>query len=269
MGLALPPRRPRLCATPLDRKHAHWRDLPSQSTAPPLSPAPPSPALLLTLSSLRTLLPSLILVQFEYRVKNADDVYRWHVCQGRPYRGPDGEILSWACSVTDVEELVTARSAATQVREHIRAVMAGASAFSFRFSRLYNEALTSFCRHRSHPARRRQGGRRDLLRGLSFRCTLLRLARSCCCRYGRAYRLRQDNARRGVAGSEASGWYEASAKRPRRTLTFPRLTCSHPLTLSLPRSHHGPTSSTTARALSTFGIESSLFSVVLAPPTTR
>ncbi|ORY89097.1 hypothetical protein BCR35DRAFT_350593 [Leucosporidium creatinivorum] len=65
--------------------------------------------------------------RFEYRVKNAEGRYRWHVCQGRPYRDSEGKILSWACSVTDVEELVQARSAATQVREHIRAVMAGAN----------------------------------------------------------------------------------------------------------------------------------------------
>ena len=75
-------------------------------------------------------LPALTLassVQFEYRIRGANGVYRWFVCQGRAAKDRDGNVLSWACSVTDVEELVKARSEAMQVREHLRAILFGAS----------------------------------------------------------------------------------------------------------------------------------------------
>lgn len=39
----------------------------------------------------------------------------------------DGKPLSWSCTVTDVEDLVQIRSEALQVREHVRAVLSGAS----------------------------------------------------------------------------------------------------------------------------------------------
>ncbi|ORY89096.1 hypothetical protein BCR35DRAFT_300899 [Leucosporidium creatinivorum] len=64
--------------------------------------------------------------RFEYRVKGADGVLRWSVCSGRSKKDEDGKILSWACSITDVEELVQARFQSLQIKEHIQAVLSGA-----------------------------------------------------------------------------------------------------------------------------------------------
>ncbi|GAA6011242.1 hypothetical protein JCM11491_006771 [Sporobolomyces phaffii] len=59
----------------------------------------------------------------EYRIKKSDGTMRWNVCHGRAKKDAEGKVLGWACSITDVEELVHARHAAVLTQERIKAVL--------------------------------------------------------------------------------------------------------------------------------------------------
>lgn len=47
----------------------------------------------------------------EYRIKRHDGVYRWHFCRVIPETSPDGELLEWVGSATDIHETHVAREA--------------------------------------------------------------------------------------------------------------------------------------------------------------
>ncbi|KAG8845579.1 hypothetical protein FRB96_002331 [Tulasnella sp. 330] len=60
----------------------------------------------------------------EYRLRDADGVWRWMVAKAVPSRDPmTGEITHWVATATDVDELVQARSDAVKVKEHVTAVL--------------------------------------------------------------------------------------------------------------------------------------------------
>ena len=42
--------------------------------------------------------------EIEYRIRRADGVYRWHLGRSLPVRGPQGEILYWVGTATDIED---------------------------------------------------------------------------------------------------------------------------------------------------------------------
>ena len=47
----------------------------------------------------------------EVRLKRADEVYRWHVTRAAVVLGPDGQVVRWVGTTTDIEELHLAREA--------------------------------------------------------------------------------------------------------------------------------------------------------------
>ncbi|GAA5876755.1 hypothetical protein JCM16303_006276 [Sporobolomyces ruberrimus] len=59
----------------------------------------------------------------EYRIKKSDGTMRWNVCHGRANKDAQGKILGWACSITDVEELVQTRHSALLSQERAKAVL--------------------------------------------------------------------------------------------------------------------------------------------------
>ncbi len=73
--------------------------------------------------------------EFEYRVKSRHDQWRWKLAQGRPMRDAEsGDVKSWACTITDVDEKVRATEAANAARleaertnERMRSVLSSAS----------------------------------------------------------------------------------------------------------------------------------------------
>lgn len=67
--------------------------------------------------------------KFKYRIKRHDGVLRWHECIGAPIRNPDGGIRRWIANVCDVHEDTEARHDALLVKERIKAVLEGSSAF--------------------------------------------------------------------------------------------------------------------------------------------
>jgi PAS domain S-box-containing protein len=43
--------------------------------------------------------------QFEYRLRGADGKYRWHISRAKPMRNPEGQIIMWIGSSTDIHDL--------------------------------------------------------------------------------------------------------------------------------------------------------------------
>ncbi|HYV97277.1 MAG TPA: PAS domain S-box protein [Gemmatimonadaceae bacterium] len=43
--------------------------------------------------------------EFAHRLKRSDGAYRWHISRGNPHRGPDGAIVRWFATSTDIDEL--------------------------------------------------------------------------------------------------------------------------------------------------------------------
>ncbi|KPV73466.1 uncharacterized protein RHOBADRAFT_54689 [Rhodotorula graminis WP1] len=62
---------------------------------------------------------------FEYRIKGADGILRWHMCQGRAHYGDDGQRSAWYCNITNIDDLVKTRHDALLVKERTKAVLAG------------------------------------------------------------------------------------------------------------------------------------------------
>ena len=73
--------------------------------------------------------------EFEYRVKSRHGEWRWKLAQGRPMRDAEsGDVKSWACTITDVDDKVRATEAANAARleaertnERMRSVLSSAS----------------------------------------------------------------------------------------------------------------------------------------------
>lgn len=42
--------------------------------------------------------------EVEYRLRRHDNVYRWHLCRAEPLRDPDGKIVKWFGTCTDIED---------------------------------------------------------------------------------------------------------------------------------------------------------------------
>ena len=40
----------------------------------------------------------------DYRIRRADGVWRWHTCRALPIRGPEGQVVKWVGTATDVED---------------------------------------------------------------------------------------------------------------------------------------------------------------------
>lgn len=57
--------------------------------------------------------------QMEYRLKQADGVYRWHLVRAFPERDPDGRILAWLGTSSDVDDQ---RQAQEELRQALKAL---------------------------------------------------------------------------------------------------------------------------------------------------
>jgi len=56
--------------------------------------------------------------EIEYRLKRASDgAYRWHLERGAPLRDPEGKIVKWLSSCTDIEDLKQAQAAAESANQ--------------------------------------------------------------------------------------------------------------------------------------------------------
>lgn len=51
----------------------------------------------------------------EYRLRRADGAFRWNRGRTRAQRGPDGEVVKWIGTATDVDDLKTAGAAVTEI----------------------------------------------------------------------------------------------------------------------------------------------------------
>lgn len=51
----------------------------------------------------------------EFRLARADGAYRWHVARAEPLRAPDGQIVRWVGTTTDIEEQHAARELLTHL----------------------------------------------------------------------------------------------------------------------------------------------------------
>ncbi|ORY88979.1 hypothetical protein BCR35DRAFT_350494 [Leucosporidium creatinivorum] len=71
------------------------------------------------------------LVHYKYRVRGNDGIYRWHLCEGRPILNAEGEIARWVATITNVENLVTAKEEALRSGEYLDAIMRSAHAVLF------------------------------------------------------------------------------------------------------------------------------------------
>ncbi|KAM0790862.1 hypothetical protein ACM66B_004703 [Microbotryomycetes sp. NB124-2] len=65
--------------------------------------------------------------KFEYRLRRADGSYEWFLCEGNPIKDDGGNVLMYAGSITNVDELVKSRHHALSVRAHVRAALMGAN----------------------------------------------------------------------------------------------------------------------------------------------
>jgi len=57
--------------------------------------------------------------QFEHRFLRHDGVYRWHLTRAHPMRGPQGNVLMWLGSSTDITEMVQARETVAERRREL------------------------------------------------------------------------------------------------------------------------------------------------------
>ncbi|KAG9013791.1 hypothetical protein FRB94_000771 [Tulasnella sp. JGI-2019a] len=71
----------------------------------------------------------------EFRLRNLDGSWGWVVARGNPVRDSTGNITHWVTTVTDINELVQARSDALKVKEHVKAVLKGAEVLLFSVTR--------------------------------------------------------------------------------------------------------------------------------------
>ncbi|HEX9995961.1 MAG TPA: PAS domain S-box protein, partial [Abditibacterium sp.] len=57
----------------------------------------------------------------EYRLRNSDGNYRWHIARNVPLRGDNGHILGWFGTATDIQELKDAEEELSQSRDLLEA----------------------------------------------------------------------------------------------------------------------------------------------------
>ena len=57
----------------------------------------------------------------EYRLRNSDGNYRWHIARNVPLRGDNGQILGWFGTATDIQELKDAEEELSQSRDLLEA----------------------------------------------------------------------------------------------------------------------------------------------------
>lgn len=55
----------------------------------------------------------------EYRLRAADDTYRWHLARAVPLRGPEGDIASWVGTNTDIHAQKLAEEASAKDRDRL------------------------------------------------------------------------------------------------------------------------------------------------------
>jgi PAS domain S-box-containing protein len=81
----------------------------------------------------------------ECRLRRADGVYRWWLIRGVPMRGPNGEILKWFGTCTDIEELKhhesTLRSANDLLEQRVAERTKALQASEERLRRFYDSRL--------------------------------------------------------------------------------------------------------------------------------
>ncbi|KAG9011616.1 hypothetical protein FRB93_002677 [Tulasnella sp. JGI-2019a] len=77
----------------------------------------------------------------EFRLRNLDGSWRWVVARGNPVRDCAGNITHWVSTITDIDELVQARSDAVKVKEHVKAVLNGANVLLLSVTR---ESVVTF-----------------------------------------------------------------------------------------------------------------------------
>ena len=73
----------------------------------------------------------------ECRLQRADGVYRWWLVRGSPMLGPDGEILKWFGTCTDIEEIKRAESALREANDLLEQRVAERTAAFQESERLY------------------------------------------------------------------------------------------------------------------------------------
>ena len=56
----------------------------------------------------------------DYRLRRWDGVYRWHLSRGVPYRDPDGTVMRWVGTATDIDDLKQAETALKKTEEQYR-----------------------------------------------------------------------------------------------------------------------------------------------------
>ncbi|MNS13083.1 Non-motile and phage-resistance protein [compost metagenome] len=67
--------------------------------------------------SLKTLAP----VALESRMRRAiDDSYRWHLIRAVPEQGPDGQVIGWIGTCTDIDDRIRAQEAQTELLAQLR-----------------------------------------------------------------------------------------------------------------------------------------------------
>jgi PAS domain S-box-containing protein len=50
--------------------------------------------------------------ELDYRIRRSDGAWRWHACRALPFRGPDGRVVKWMGTGTDIEDYLQHGSAA-------------------------------------------------------------------------------------------------------------------------------------------------------------
>jgi len=74
---------------------------------------------------LTTSLPDEAAFQIEYRLRRASDgSYRWHLCRGNPIRDPEGRVVAWVGTTTDIEEHKRAEGLVRESEARGRAILA-------------------------------------------------------------------------------------------------------------------------------------------------
>src|SRR5690606_18758285 len=58
--------------------------------------------------------------QFEHRIRRSDGEYRWHMSRALPMRDPDGRLVMWIGSSTDIHDLKQAEDAALRRSEQVK-----------------------------------------------------------------------------------------------------------------------------------------------------
>lgn len=61
----------------------------------------------------------------EYRLRDANDVYRWFIGRNVPLKNQSGEVMGWFGTATDIEDLKRTEVALREGEERFRAFIEG------------------------------------------------------------------------------------------------------------------------------------------------